>query len=164
MSFLLFSESDIVWPPANPPPRGPSAYHPNPLPLGQTGSRPVPIDPFLFIEKKILIRAAVLGQRTERDDVHFLDRWQQVVVMRQHTGHNRLNAFMLNTKKLAPSPTCSCGPEDQTAEHLLQSCPLLRTARTNVWPALVQLHTKLFGSKEELEKTATFILQTGISV
>ena len=28
----------------------------------------------------------------------------------------------------------------------------------------VQLHTKIYGSKEELEKTATFILQTGLSV
>ena len=27
-----------------------------------------------------------------------------------------------------------------------------------------QLHTKLYGSKEELEKTATFSLQTGYSV
>jgi len=46
-------------------------------------------------------------------------------------------------KKLAPSPTCSCCLEDQTAEHLLQSCPLLQTARTNVRPTAVQLHTKL---------------------
>ena len=30
--------------------------------------------------------------------------------------------------------------------------------------AAVQLHTKLYGSKEELEKTATLILQTGLSV
>ena len=36
-------------------------------------------------------------------------------------------------------------------------CPLLQTARTNVWPTAVQLHTKLYGSKGELEKTATFI-------
>ena len=30
--------------------------------------------------------------------------------------------------KLAPSPICNCGLEDQTAEHILQRCPLLRTA------------------------------------
>ena len=40
-------------------------------------------------------------------------------------------------------------------------CPLLQTARQNVWPTAVQLHTKLCGSKEELEKMAKFILQTG---
>ena len=47
--------------------------------------------------------------------------------------------------KLAPSPTCNCGLEDQTAEHILQRCPLPQTARTNVWPAAVQLHTTLYG-------------------
>ena len=60
--------------------------------------------------------------------------------------------------KLAPSPVCNCDLEDQTAEHILQRCPLLHTARTNVWPTAVQLHTKLYGSKDEVEKTATFIL------
>ena len=66
--------------------------------------------------------------------------------------------------KLAPSPICNCGPEDQTAEHIPQRCPLLQTARTNVWPTAVQLHTKLYGSKEEVEKTATVIFQTGLAV
>ena len=28
--------------------------------------------------------------------------------------------------KLAPSPTCNCDLEDQTAEHILQRCPLLQ--------------------------------------
>ena len=42
--------------------------------------------------------------------------------------------------------------------------PLLQKARQNVWPTAVQLHTKLYGSKKELEKTDTFILQTGLSV
>ena len=32
-----------------------------------------------------------------------------------------------------------------------------------MWPTAVQLHTKLYGSREELEKTATFILQTQCS-
>ena len=90
--------------------------------------------------KKTLVRAA-LGQGTERDDFHFLDRWQQAVVMRLHTGHNRLSAHMSRKMKLAPSPTSNCGLEDQTAEHILQRCPLLQTARQNVWPSAVQLYT-----------------------
>ena len=45
-------------------------------------------------------------------------------------------------------------------QNIYCRCPLLQTARTNVWPIAVQLHTELYGSKEELEKTATFILQT----
>ena len=78
--------------------------------------------------------------------------------MRLRTGHNQLNAHMFRKMKLAPSSTCNCGLEDQTAEHMLQRCPLLLTARTDVWPTAVQLHNKLYGIKEDLEKTATFIL------
>ena len=63
---------------------------------------------------------------------HFLDRWQQVVVMRLSTGHSRLNAHMFREMKLAPSPIRNCGLEDQTAELILQRVPLLETARTNV--------------------------------
>ena len=93
-----------------------------------------------FQEKKTLIREA-LGQRTERDDHHFLDRWQQVVATRLRTGHNRLSAHTFRKMKLAPSATCSCGLEDQTAEHILQRCPLLQTASTNVWPKAVYAAT-----------------------
>ena len=84
--------------------------------------------------------------------------------MRLRLGHNRLNAHMFRKMKLAPSPACNCGLEDQTAKHILQRRLFLQTARTNVWPTAVQLHNKLYGSKEGLEKTATFILQTGLSV
>ena len=57
----------------------------------------------VFCTSKTLIRAA-LWQRTERDDFHFLNWWQQVVVMRLRTGHNLLNAHMFRKMKLAPSP------------------------------------------------------------
>ena len=87
---------------------------------------------------------------------HFLDRWQQVVVMKLRTGHSRLNALMFSEMKLATSPTCNYDLEDQAAEYTLQRCPLLQTARTNAWPTAVQLHTKLYGSNEELEKAATW--------
>ena len=53
---------------------------------------------------------------------------------------------------------------DQMVEHILQRCPLLQTARRSVWLTAVHLHTKLYGSKEELEKTATVTLQTRLSV
>ena len=53
---------------------------------------------------------------------------------------------MLRKTKLAPSPICNCGIEDQTAEHILQRCPLLQTARRNVWPTAVLLHTKPYAA------------------
>ena len=71
---------------------------------------------------------------------------------------------MFKKMKLAPSPVCNCGIEDQMAKYILQRCPLLQTARTDVWPTAVQLHTKLYGSKEKVDKTSAFILQAGLSV
>ena len=43
-------------------------------------------------------------------------------------------------------------------------CPHLQTAIQNEWPTAIQLHSKLYGSNGELEKMATFILQTGLSL
>ena len=86
------------------------------------------------------------------------------MILRIRQGHNRLNAHIFRKMKLAPSPTCNFGLEDQTAEHMLQRCPLLQTTRKNMLPTAVRLDTKLCGIKEEVGKKATFIFQTGPSV
>ena len=64
--------------------------------------------------------------------------------------------------KLAPSPTCLCGPKDQTTEYVLQRCPLHKATREDVWPVSTPLMTKLYGCKQELEKTASFISQAAL--
>ena len=70
-----------------------------------------------FQEKKTLVRAA-LGQRTERDDFHFLDRWQQVVVMRLR--------HRTQPNQRPHAPDSNSGFED---EQILQRCALLQTVR-----------------------------------
>ena len=79
-----------------------------------------------FSEKKTLIRA-LTKPKLQRDDYHLLSWKQQVILVRLCTGHNRLNSHMHRKLKLAPSPTCPCGREEQTAEHVLQRCPRLRS-------------------------------------
>ena len=86
-----------------------------------------------------------------------LSRKQQVILMRLRTGHNRLNSHMHRKLKLASSPTCPCGPEDQTTEMVLQRCPLHKVIREDVWPVSTSLTTKLYGGKQDLEKTTSFI-------
>ena len=78
-----------------------------------------------FSEKKTLIRALTKPE-LQRDDYHLLSRKQQVILVRLRTGHNRLNSHMHRKLKLAPSPTCPCGQEEQTTEHVLQRCPLTK--------------------------------------
>ena len=70
--------------------------------------------------KRRLIRVLTMP-RSQRDDYHLLSQEQQVVLVRLRTGHNRLNSYMDSKLKLASSPTCPCGQEDQTTEHILQS-------------------------------------------
>ena len=65
--------------------------------------------------------------------------------------------------KLASSPTCPCGQEDQTTEHVLQRCPLHKATR-DVWPVSTSPATKLYGCKQELEKTASFTSRAALIV
>ena len=116
-----------------------------------------------YIEKRTLVKAA-MRPKTTRDAYHLLERRQQVVIMRLRTGHNRLNAHMNRKMKLTPTPTCDCGLSDQTAAHILQDCPLFQNQRTMVWPEAVPLQVKLHGSRQDLEKTTTFVSLTSLTV
>jgi hypothetical protein len=60
------------------------------------------------------------------------------------TGHCHLNAHLFRKLKLAPSPTCFCGLDDQTPEHILLNCPLLKTIRDKTWPTATPLSVKLY--------------------
>ena len=106
-----------------------------------------------FSEKKTLIRALTMP-RSRTDDYHLLSWKQQVILERLHTGHNRLNSHMHRKLKQAPSPTCPCGQEEQTTEHVLERCPL---HIEDMWPVSTSLTAKLYGCKQELEKTTSFI-------
>ncbi|KAK7100145.1 hypothetical protein V1264_023139 [Littorina saxatilis] len=102
--------------------------------------------------------------RAEKDDYHLLQREEQVVLLRLRTGHNRLNHHMATKLKLVPSPLCPCG-KNQTAEHILQACPYYSALRdTRTWPEETALQKKLYGPKEDLERTARFALQSGPTI
>ena len=78
-----------------------------------------------FSEKKTLIRALIMP-RSQGDDYYLLSRKQQVILVRFRTGHNKRNSHMRHKLKLAPSPTCPCGQEEQSTEHVLQRCPFTK--------------------------------------
>ena len=102
--------------------------------------------------------------RSQRDDYYLLSQKQQVVLVRLRTGHNRLNSHMQGKLKLASPPTCPCGQEDQTTEHVLQRCPLHKATREDMWPVNTSLMTRLYGCKQELEKTTSFISRAALIV
>ena len=100
----------------------------------------------------------------EKDDYHHLRREEQVTILRLRSGHNRLNHHMATKLKLVPSPLCACEEENQTCEHILQRCVLYRDLRKTVWPTERDLQTKLYGPREELERTCHYVSLTQLPV
>jgi len=58
------------------------------------------------------------------------------------TGHGNINSY-LHRFRIRETPTCPCGTEDQTTDHLLFECELLRKEQ-NV------LTTNILKTKSEL--------------
>ena len=59
------------------------------------------------------------------------------------TGHGNIKAF-LHRFKLTDSATCPCGKNDQTIDHIIYECEILKTqidnlrlrvSKTDCWPA-----------------------------
>ena len=52
----------------------------------------------------------------------------------------------------------------KTKPYVLQRCPLHKATREDVWPVSTPLTTKLYGCKQELEKTTSFISRAALIV
>ena len=116
-----------------------------------------------YQEKTTIIQTALIP-RKEKDAYHLLDRPGHVVLARLRSGHNRLNVHMHRKLKIVPSPTCPCGEEYQTTEHVLQICNIHQPERIAQWPSATPLHQKWYGGLGDLKKTTNFITAVGLVV
>ena len=99
------------------------------------------------------------------DDGYFsLRRREQVQIFRLRTGHNRLRHHMWKKLGIGQSGDCPCCQGQMTAEHILQNCPNHAALRKKYWPTPTALEEKLYGSLEELRRTAAFIWDTGLDI
>ena len=57
-----------------------------------------------------------------------------------------------------------CGEEAQTAEHILQRCELYKELRVRTWPQPTLEAQKLYGCLTDLQRTAAFISETGLTI
>ena len=91
------------------------------------------------------------------------ERAQQTTIFRLRTGHCGLSAHL---KRIGISDTslCECGQADQTPDHVLQSCPKCAERRQLTCPQGADLATKLWGSAEDLYRTAGFVASTGLKI
>ena len=102
-------------------------------------------------------------QRYRRTDTYCqLTRREQVTVCRLRTGHNHLNYNLHFECCIGYTEQRPCGTGNQTAEPLLQSCPLFKQLRKGIWPDHSVIVRKVNGSLENLRRTATFIAKTRV--
>ena len=122
-----------------------------------------PDNPVTYEEAKTLLSSSFRarwslrnqGYNPRQDPIRALERHQQTTIFRLRTGHCGLRAH-LKRIGVAPSAQCECGQADQTPAHILQECPLLDEQRRQSWPGGVDLDTKLWGTVDDLRRTASF--------
>ncbi|BFZ12914.1 hypothetical protein BsWGS_15953 [Bradybaena similaris] len=106
-----------------------------------------------YFEKKRASQTVRKGQPPPKDKYPTLDRKEQIIIFRLRTGHNRLNKHM-HRLQLNVSPMCGSGQDEQTAEHVLQVCPLYD--HQTFWPSGLALHSKIYGTRMELLTTVEY--------
>ena len=104
-----------------------------------------------------------LGVESGHDPIHQLERHQQTILFRLRTGHSRLLGHMYRLK-ISHTNECPCKTGTQTPQHILQDCPTFSTQRCQIWPEGANMEQKLWGSRQDLERTAGFIKMTDLMI
>ena len=118
----------------------------------------------------VIAKTILTKQQTKQQTSHYTATIYQGNASNQkqlHTCHRRTDpepTIFYQRLNLVQSPICTCGTENQTTEHILQKCPAYQHLRQQIWSDGTSLHQKLYGKKEELERTVGFIQQDGLSV
>ena len=84
-------------------------------------------------KQKSAWRLKTNGYDPKKDQINTLDRRTQTTIFRLRTGHYGLRKH-LKILGLADSAHYECGSEEQTREHILQTCPHLETVHQQFWP------------------------------
>ena len=113
-------------------------------------------------EAEISLETKNNGYDPQKDQINTLDR-TQTTIFRQGIGHCGLRKH-LKRLGLADSAHCECGSEEQTPEHILQTCPHLETVRQQFWPEDTEVGTRLWGQAAELQRTADFLAATSLRI
>ena len=98
------------------------------------------------------------------DPFYHLSREEQVTIFRLRVNHNRLRHHLFTKLKIGDTDLCQCGIEAQTTTHILQTCPNLNEMRKKTWPTPTSKDQKLFGCLLDLQRTAAFIKDSGLSI
>ena len=89
---------------------------------------------------------------------------EQVSIFRLRTDHNRLRNDLFYKLKIGDTDQCRCRTGSQTTEHFLLFCPNHESLRKQIWPDPTPMSQKLYGSLEDLQRTATFVVKSGETI
>ena len=103
------------------------------------------------------------GHDPQKDHINTLDRRTQTTIFRLRTGHCGLRKH-LKRLSLADSSQCEYSSEEQTPEHILQTCPHLETVRQQFWPEDTEVGTKLWGQAAKRQRTVDFLAATSLRI
>ena len=98
------------------------------------------------------------------DSYHLLTGGEQVKLFRLSTSHNHLNRHLHTKFGIGQTGECPCNMGQQTADHILQTCPTYAAAQDNIWPSPTNLEKNINGSLGDLRATAAFIRETGLDI
>ncbi|KAK7088534.1 hypothetical protein V1264_022444 [Littorina saxatilis] len=116
-----------------------------------------------FKEAKTIIKAKQ-HKKWLQQHPHYTYCSEQVLIFRLRTGHNRMNHHLFTKFRIGQSDQCPCQTGSMTTEHLLQTCPLHDGLRSQIWAEATTVQGKLYGSLDDLQRTATFARRTGVSI
>ena len=101
---------------------------------------------------------------SKTDAYYRLNREGQTIIFCLCSGHNRLKKHMHTKLKIGTSPNCTCGNIAQTAEHILQDCPLHAELRQQTWSKPSTLDDKMNGTEYNLTQTVELIKAIGLQI
>ena len=103
------------------------------------------------------------GYQAQLDPIWRPKQAQEATVFCLRAGHCGLSAHL---KRIGISDTslCECGQGDQTPDHFLQPLPKYAERHQLTWPHGADLANKLWGSTEDLYRTAHFVASTGLKI
>ena len=124
-----------------------------------------------FKESKTIIKAVQQSKWikehpnfNKQDPYYLLTRPEQVAILRLRTGHNRLNHHLYTKLRIGQSDQCPCQTSSMTTTHILQECPVHENLRQRTWPEVTPVRRKLYGGLEDLQRTAAFVMEAGLSI
>ena len=98
------------------------------------------------------------------DLCYLLNRGEQLTVFRLRKGYNRLSYHLYSKLRIGQQSSALAVPAVRQQNICCSPATLYEPLRKGIRPVHIPLDSELYGSVEDLRRTATFIEETGVSL